>query len=130
MKRQVRRGVFETNSSSVHSLTMCSRSDFNKWSDGETFLYDGSGYGYPDDNKPVYRNFYTKEECIAFIKSGRYAPDDDFDWDDEESVEELFDEHDFRAYEGYERDYEWFDDSYTTSSGEEIVAFGYYGEDR
>lgn len=30
MKRQIRRGVFETNSSSVHSLTMCMESDFNK----------------------------------------------------------------------------------------------------
>ena len=35
MKRQIRRGVFETNSSSVHSLTMCMESDFNKWVTGE-----------------------------------------------------------------------------------------------
>ena len=35
MKRQIRRGVFETNSSSVHSLTMCMESDFNKWVAGE-----------------------------------------------------------------------------------------------
>ena len=30
MNRQVRRGVFETNSSSVHSITMCMKSDFDK----------------------------------------------------------------------------------------------------
>lgn len=130
MKRQVRRGVFETNSSSVHILTMCIKSDFDRWSDGETFLYDDNGYGYPSDNKPVYENFYTKEECIAFIKSSRYTPDDDFDWNNEESVEELLEECDFRSYKGYERDYEWFEDSYITPSGEEIVAFGYYGSDR
>ena len=31
MKRQVRCGVFETNSSSVHSLCMCMESDYEKW---------------------------------------------------------------------------------------------------
>ena len=30
MKILVRRGIFETNSSSVHSLTMCTKSDFDK----------------------------------------------------------------------------------------------------
>lgn len=35
MKRQIRCGVFETNSSSVHSLTMCTESDYEKWQDGE-----------------------------------------------------------------------------------------------
>ena len=28
MKRQVRRGVFETNSSSTHSITMCSNKEY------------------------------------------------------------------------------------------------------
>ena len=35
MKRQIRRGVFETNSSSVHSITMCMKSDYDKWVSGE-----------------------------------------------------------------------------------------------
>ena len=35
MNRQIRRGVFETNSSSVHSLTMCTGSDYDKWKNGE-----------------------------------------------------------------------------------------------
>ena len=30
MKKQIRRGVFETNSSSVHSLTMCMESDYDR----------------------------------------------------------------------------------------------------
>lgn len=42
MKRQVRRGVFETNSSSVHSITMCSESDFDRWVNGE-LLFDRWG---------------------------------------------------------------------------------------
>ena len=39
MKRQIRRGVFETNSSSVHSITMCSSDEYDKWTKGE-FVYD------------------------------------------------------------------------------------------
>ena len=31
MKRQIRHGVFETNSSSVHSITMCTKNEFNEW---------------------------------------------------------------------------------------------------
>lgn len=30
MKRQIRRGVYETNSSSCHSLTMCMESDYDR----------------------------------------------------------------------------------------------------
>ena len=38
MKISVRKGVFETNSSSTHSLTMCSEDEFDQWKDGK----DGS----------------------------------------------------------------------------------------
>ena len=38
MKRQIRVGVFETNSSSTHSLTMCSEEEFEKWVAGEIFF--------------------------------------------------------------------------------------------
>ena len=31
MKVKVRKGVFETNSSSTHSLTMCLGTDFDEW---------------------------------------------------------------------------------------------------
>jgi len=42
MKRQIRRGVFETNSSSTHSLTMCSEEEFEQWKNGE-LLFDEWG---------------------------------------------------------------------------------------
>lgn len=41
MKRQIRRGVYETNSSSTHSLTMCSEEEFEQWKNGELFLMNG-----------------------------------------------------------------------------------------
>ena len=83
MKRQIRRGVFETNSSSVHSLTMCMESDYNRWSRENLYLYTGSGYGYPDDNKPEKNHFYTRDEAIAFEKTSRWT-NKYTDWDNEE----------------------------------------------
>lgn len=37
--RQIRRNVFETNSSSTHSLTMCSEDEFDNWRNG-LILFD------------------------------------------------------------------------------------------
>lgn len=34
---QVRQGVFETNSSSTHTLTICSKDDFDKWDAARCF---------------------------------------------------------------------------------------------
>ena len=39
MKRQIRFGVFETNSSSVHTLTICSEDMFNDFKNGK-LLFD------------------------------------------------------------------------------------------
>ena len=35
MKKQIRRGVFETNSSTCHALSMCSGEEYEKWKKGE-----------------------------------------------------------------------------------------------
>jgi len=37
--RTIRRGVFETNSSSTHSISIVSKEEFDKWKNGE-LLYD------------------------------------------------------------------------------------------
>lgn len=54
---QVRQGVFETNSSSTHTLTICSKDDFDKWKHGEVFWLDNDWHKL-DTNK----NFVTPEE--------------------------------------------------------------------
>lgn len=131
MRKQIRRNVFETNSSSTHSLTMCLKSDYNRWSNGEVLLFTGSGWSYPKDNKPQRDHFYTKEEAIAFEKSSRYAPSEDFDWSDEDAVMEML--HDNEWYDSeyywdyYTSEYETFEDSLTTPNGDKVIAFGYYG---
>jgi hypothetical protein len=49
--------VFETNSSSTHTLTICSKDDFDKWKHGEVFWLDNDWHKL-DTNK----NFVTPEE--------------------------------------------------------------------
>ena len=101
MKRKVRCGVFETNSSSVHSITMCSQSEYDRWIAGDL----------------VFDNWYN--ELVEITQSvqddvdsryRRYLTYDQFhDWD--------------------YVDYEKFKTTYKTQNNEEIVAFGYYGHD-
>lgn len=37
--KQIRQGVFETNSSSTHSMTVCMENDWNKFKDGEKLIH-------------------------------------------------------------------------------------------
>lgn len=124
MRRQIRRGVFETNSSSVHSLTMCSREEYNKWENGEV-LY------WRDENK-----FGTREDIIEMMKKKRYSWNKelrypDVNWEDEDEVSDIFSDEGIQTCEEF-FDNEWFETfekHYTTPSGDGVVAFGYYGHD-
>lgn len=103
MKVQIRHSVFETNSSSTHSLTMCTKSDFEKWKNGDLVFYGSFGYG---------GDLITKEE-LEQKKSHRW-----------------FDESEVRTYNDFMYcEFETFEESYITPSGETVVAFGAYGYD-
>lgn len=132
MKKQIRRGVFETNSSSVHSLTMCMESDYDRWQEDNLYLFTGLGWCYPDNNKPEKNHFYTREEAIEFEKTDKYVRED-VNWTDEEEVNEILHENEFYDYEyfwnKYCEYYETFEETTTTPNGERVVAFGYYGHD-
>ena len=101
MKKQIRRGVFETNSSSVHSLTMCTSSDYDKWKNGELVWsrWDDELVPITDEIKKSMdndeREFLTYDQC------------DDYDY----------------------MEYETYSESFTTPSGETVYGFGYYGHD-
>lgn len=122
MKRQIRRGVFETNSSSVHSLTMCSEEDYKKWEDGEVLFWQYK------------KEFGTREEFIKKMKTMTWydgSPRFDVDWEDEDSVNEIFSDEGIKTCEEYfeNGDFETYEETYTTPKGERVVAFGYYGHD-
>lgn len=123
MKIQIRRSIFETNSSSVHSITMVSGSEYDKWKNGE-LLYD-------KDSKIL----VTKEE-IEKIKEDdkkRYAS---YNWSFDESEYDYNREDSNVRFLTYDKFFDWnyneyetFTDHYKTKAGEEVVAFGFYGYD-
>ena len=93
--------MFETNSSSVHSVTMCSQSDYDRWKKGELIL-----------------NLWS-EELVEITDKIKLSIDN--------HEREYFTYDEFFDYVcAY---YETYVKSYTTEKGEEIVAFGYYGHD-
>jgi len=117
--RTIRRGVFETNSSSTHSITMCSKEDYDKWEKGEVFL---------DRNWRAEKKFISREEAIQKLKDSEYYKD--LDYNNEDEVNEALREEDLYTSENYfDGDLESFESTYTTKSGETIVAFGKYGYD-
>ena len=119
--KKIRRGVFESNSSSTHSLTMMMKSDFERWEKEDLYLYQGYGWGW-DFNKPATDALYTRDEVEAFIKNCKY-----FD-DTEEIDSEMIREMDFISFDDEGSEYlESFYQEFTTPSGETIVAFGEYG---
>lgn len=123
MKRQIRRGVFETNSSSTHSLTMMMKSDYKRWQTEELYLYDGSGWGW-EFSKPVENNLYTRDEAVEFVKKNKYYKDAD------EIDDEALRDCGFISWDDEGNEYlESFYQEFTTPSGETIVAFGEYGYD-
>lgn len=129
MKIQIRRNVFETNSSSVHSITMCSKDDFKKWKNNSDY-YFLHRYGKPDI-------IGTKEEIINLLKAKTYKDGtpvySDIAWDNETSVKDLFWEKNILTsdeyFDKYNEYFETFVGYCTTPKGEEVVAFGYYGRD-
>ena len=96
MKRQIRLGVFETNSSSTHSITMCSKSQFEDWQNGKLLFnewehkfikpseldkvdypedYHTYGEWYEDDYLETYQKGYTTENGDAIVAFGKYGYD-------------------------------------------------------
>ena len=113
---KIRKGLFETNSSSTHSLTMCSEEDYYKWENGELFFNSWE------------EQFYNKENMISDIIKRSYGAETLSDIS-EEKFNKTIEDYGFYAYDRYWDDeyLEGFSDTYTTKSGETIVAFGKYG---
>ena len=101
MNRPLRRGAGETSSSSVHSITMCMKSEYDKWISGE-LVWDRWNDELVSITNEVKESMDTDEK--------RYLTFEQFnDWDYME--------------------YETFEETYSTPNGETVKAFGYYGHD-
>ena len=128
---QIRPNVFETNSSSTHSLNICTKEEFENWKNDPDLCYIGDAYGYFAPKNFGGREFVTKEEIQnAADKIEEYKDVNMFDepenywWAETPAQEEGI-----VTYEMWrENEYlETYEEYFTTPSGDKMVAFGEYG---
>lgn len=109
---QIRQAVFETNSSSTHAISVCSKADWDMLQRGEAMInYD--------------LKILPKEEALA--KNAELCKEAEREgWDPDDYVMEngyvVWDE--FLTESSYE-----FYTKHSTVGGVDVVAFGYYGYD-
>lgn len=142
---QVRQGVFETNSSSTHTLNICTQEEFDAWTAKDSDIcFIGDAWGDFNPSKFNGAKFVTKQEVLDRAveankeheneEPGRYKPYDiehffekseDNWYSESEAVEE-----NIYLAEDYESDtLEYYDCKFTTPSGDKMIAFGMYGQD-
>lgn len=118
---QVRLGMFETNSSSTHSLIITTREEYDKLLSGEYLIDRCSEKIVPraEAVKEIEENWPTWHEDLK----GMF---------EEPTIEDAFrEDSDFDTLEHYMNDdyLESYEEEYTTPSGDRIVVFGKYGYD-
>ncbi len=137
--RQIRKNVFETNSSSTHSITMCSESQFDDWKAGK-LLFDywdecfvnaqemtkTDKENARDEYKQLYegQSYYKKWEDLSEDEVNKwynryYSENCNCHNDNLKTYDDYFDAWDLETFTHY----------YTSESGDKIVAFGKYGYD-
>lgn len=119
----IRRGTFETNSSSTHSITMCTESDFDKWKNGEMYWARWNEELVPKEQV---------EKEIAKWKAEFIEKHPDYDENNEEWKEQLEEYiNEDKQYYTYEEfnDYDYIEYETFETSYNGVVAFGYYGND-
>lgn len=115
----IRQGIFESNSSSCHSMIIGMEDDFKKWEAGELFWDRHT------------RSFCTKEEALEYLKSYKWYKNYDFDNMSEEELMEWLHDADFISYDEFS-DNEYLETDYntfTTPKGETIYMVCKYGYD-
>lgn len=123
MNIQIRRGAFETNSSSTHSITMCNESDYEKWAKGELYL---ARWGYND------KDFITPEEYEFELQEYINKYSEKYGTKDRAQLEnEFIGDYGFLSFKEWcdNFDYETEISKFVTPSGDTVVALCYYGND-
>lgn len=112
--KTIRKRVFETNSSSTHSICICTDEEFKSWGNNDIF-WDR----YKD-------KFITKEELLIQLRQ------EGEEGTDEELIEEAIKRHydlDIDTLESWGEEYESDHTTYTTKLGEKLHILCYYGYD-
>ena len=103
MKTQIRKGCFETNSSSIHAMCICTEEEFEALKEGKKVvlirhgeIYDSIEEGLIDHPYAYEEDFFTGPELDEYVE--------------EHCLEDFCEER-------------------ILPSGEKVIAFGYYGRD-
>ena len=153
--KTIRNNVFETNSSSTHSITIVDLEDFEKFEECEMLLNDGTlvpakevydemmknlvdiEEQMTENYSKSYKDTLTYENFIKIMQSFSYS---DLSYSSREACREDIDS-DFMAVKaGLNEEvttysclggeyYETFEERHTTKRGDTVVAFGYYGNE-
>lgn len=120
--RQIRRCVFETNSSATHSLTLYKKDEWKKIKNGECLVDDG--YKYRKGNQ----KFSSKEEIKNSAEyekwSSLYRPDYE-EYTDEELLEEYMLEEAIYTYDDYRENFDVLEEEVPDSDYVAISIFSY-----
>lgn len=126
----VRHGVFETNSSSVHTLVLCTEDQYKQMERGEILLdYRGNQYTVKEATDCMVESIkknpqWYEDYQVEFIKDienkSQYQI---IEW--LQKSEEYYTLDDWLNHEYYET----YKDEIVTPGGEKVIAFGYYGQD-
>lgn len=137
--KQIRRNVFETNSSSTHSLIICSDKVYNDWMDGKV-VYDSYDEEFveAEAKQPTEIDFHKAEAMYTENKSDYMK-----DWKNltpqmqlaylKENVMEEPDPYQYKTYEDYRNEMnsmeESFERTWKTEHGDVVHILGYMGYD-
>ena len=112
---KIRRNVFETNSSSTHTITICSEKEYGEWKKGKY-------YWNTDKLIPAEE---IKEKYTRL--TGRVLDDSD---ESKEDFNEWLHDYGYYSWEGVDdMELEFYEERFTTEHSDTIVAFGNYGWD-
>lgn len=136
MKRQIRRSVFETNSSSTHSLTMCTEKQFDDWKNGK-LMYNRWKREFVEPKILTERDKKDAKEEYDYKKSvfwkdwDALTDDEKNEWYTKYAIDHNIKDSYCETYDEWQNDYnlETFVNGYTTPGGEKVIAFGKYGYD-
>ena len=118
----IRKNVFETNSSTSHSLCICTEEEYEKFKRGELFFHYG---------KLVSKQDLPKEYVELLEKLDRLDRFSEDYWDKAEEIEDEISDyrHKYKTYDSIGEYLEYYDEHFTTPSGDKMVAFGEYGNE-
>ena len=125
MKRVIRRNLFESNSSSIHSLVIMSDNENTDWMCGRKWLCNSRNLYRKLPNPPEIGKLYNRDEVRSFISQiGEMETENNFSSEDEFFSAYAFESYDVWSSNEY-LEYEY--EEYVTSGGEKIIVCCKYG---